>query len=141
LSARSEVSDGESSARPAVAETIDILSVYRTLGLKAFGRVERDLQQAERFYASQDWKESILSSRNVLEGVLQDIADDLSRLTVRPLRAEPSPRAVREYLKEAGLLTEDAMRILAQTYGRQSDHVHVSGVPDRDDALLWMTQS
>jgi hypothetical protein len=126
---------------PSAVQPPDLVEMYRKLGLPNADRLQRDITGAKKNYASEDWKDSIFNSRNILEGVLREIAEDYSRRNKRPLRHDPSPREVRYYLRDCGLVTEDVWRILQHIYGRQSDQMHVTGEPGRDDAMLWLDQS
>jgi hypothetical protein len=128
-------------ARTPCVEAPSLVVLYERLGLPRADRVLRDLLAAEKFYASGDWKESLLNARSLLEGVLWDVADTHSRRSDRPFRVNPGPKLIRGYLRECGLIDDDTGKVLAQAYGRQSDYIHAGGTPTRENALLWLNQA
>jgi hypothetical protein len=123
------------------AETSGLVMQYESSGLPRVDRIQKDIHQAEKFYANGEWKECILNGRNLLEGVLWDVAAVHAKQAGKPFRSNPGPKAVRDYLRHSGFVGDDVGRMLAQVYSRQSDYVHAIEAPTQENAWLWLRQA
>lgn len=121
-------------------------TLYVSISLENKDRAFKYLDLSEEHYVSGRWGDSIHNSRLWLESVLQEVAVKYSQVRgiKLPDNIYKSPKGVREYLKDNGLLEPQEKDALATNYGLLSgvgSHPYMSQKDQarllRQQALIW----
>ncbi len=114
-------------------------TLYASLGLDNKKTAFHHLGLSEKHYKNGDWDDSISNSRKFLECVLQEVAATHSREcknTPLPNSTHNTPRLVREYLINEGLLEAKEKEALASIYGLLSESGGHPYMAENDQARL-----
>src|ERR1700693_5378409 len=108
-----------------------LLAILRETGLPNVQTVENHLNRSAHEYG-RDNNNSITNSRQALEQILRDIADQTADARGE---ARPVNERIRDYLEEAGFLIREEKRGIGGVYGFLSGAAH-PGIIDEEAARL-----
>jgi hypothetical protein len=97
-----------------------LTTLYKSLNLENFETTFHHLKLSEEHYLAGRWDDTISNSRKFFESVLREVANihsQKSRGTKLSLSIYDSPRNVRDYLKNEGLLEEKEKEAISKIYG------------------------
>ena len=97
------------------------------------------LKLSEDHYLENRWDDSISNSRKFLECVLKEVVDKHNQITKGPSlssKIKESPRLIREYLEENGLLEKKEKEALAKNYQLLSQTGSHPYMAEKDQARL-----
>lgn len=97
------------------------------------------LQLSEDHYIDEKWEDSISNSRKFLESILQEVAAKHHMVEGNTILSDSiysSPRDVRDYLKNNGLIEEKEKKAIASVYGLLSETGGHPYIAEQDQARL-----
>ena len=120
-------------------ETNLLKSLYTSLNLERSDVAFYNLGLSEEHYIAGKWADSISNSRKFLECVLREVASARHLVEVKaPMSKDrlDSPKSVREYLEEAGLLEKKEKETIAKVYSLLSQTGGHPYMAENDQARL-----